>query len=121
MSLNIRKIRGNLGGAGIALADTQGLFRCIAGTDRILTRSTVVSLVQGRLGSLQKPLRIGHFTGCGALCTGLLGGCHRLTGVAHVLHGCAGTCREQQYDYDCGKPRSYQEFFLHLDRRVVAN
>jgi len=121
MSLNIRKIRENLGGVGVALADTQGLFRCTTGTDRILACSTVIPLVKGRLGSLQKPLCIGHFTGCGARCTGLLGGCHRLTGVAHVLYGCAGTCREQHYDYECGKPRDCQDFVLHLERRVMAN
>ncbi|HVC37028.1 MAG TPA: hypothetical protein VNF46_01370, partial [Gammaproteobacteria bacterium] len=116
----IRKIRENLGGGGVVLADSQGLFRCISGTDGILARTTVIPVIKRCLGYLQKSLSFGHFAGCGALRTRLLGGRDRLTGIAHVLNGCAGTCRERQHNDQYGKPWGYQDFVIHINRRVMT-
>ncbi len=68
-------------------------------------RGAVIPPVQGCLGGLQQPLRLGHGVGRRTAPPALLGRRHRLAGIAHLLHRCAGAGHQCKDDDKCGEPR----------------
>lgn len=119
-SLNIWKIRENLGGYRITLSNAQGFFCNATGTYRILACAAVITLVEFGLRKFQQTPGFGHLVGGYVFGTRLLGRRDCLAGIAHILNRRTCTGRHGKYHAECGKPREFYGISVHWIRLVNA-